>query len=139
MKSHYKNVTAILISLLVVINLIGCSRLMSSRMPAGSISMEQAYHRAIRGTESTQAGGTFRQARAKVALLRRAPHYRAYTRTPKNDISSQFSALPNPNIVMYVYPHQAGSGDNRMPVPGYSTVFPLYQHVYYAMPGESLR
>ena len=33
----------------------------------------------------------------------------------------------------------AGSGAARtdpVPVPGYSTVFPLYQRVQYAMPGE---
>ncbi|RMP98524.1 hypothetical protein ALQ14_04920 [Pseudomonas savastanoi pv. glycinea] len=35
---------------------------------------------------------------------------------------------------MYVFPHLAGS--DPAPVPGYMTVFPLYQRVQYAMPGE---
>lgn len=57
-----------------------------------------------------------------------------YTRTAQNEIYSQFKRLPNPDLVMYVYPHLAGS--DPVPVPGYSTVFPLYQRVQYAMPGE---
>ena len=35
---------------------------------------------------------------------------------------------------MYVFPHLSGS--ESVPVPGYSTVFPLYQRVHYALPGE---
>jgi len=46
-----------------------------------------------------------------------------YTRTARNEI-----------LVMYVYPHLAGT--DPVPVPGYTTVFPLYQRIQYAMPGE---
>ena len=35
---------------------------------------------------------------------------------------------------MYVFPHL--SGTEPTPVPGYSTVFPFYQRVQYALPGE---
>lgn len=58
----------------------------------------------------------------------------AYTRTAESEIYSQFKRLPNPDLVMYVFPHLAGS--DPVPVPGYSTIFPFYQHVQYAMPGE---
>lgn len=58
----------------------------------------------------------------------------AYTRTAQNEIFSQFKRLPNPDLVMYVFPHLAGT--DPVPVPGYSTVFPLYQRVQYALPGE---
>ena len=57
-----------------------------------------------------------------------------FTRTAQNEIYSQFKRLPNPDLVMYVFPHLAGS--DPAPIPGYSTVFPLYQRVQYAMPGE---
>ncbi|WP_032959110.1 TIGR03751 family conjugal transfer lipoprotein, partial [Bordetella hinzii] len=60
----------------------------------------------------------------------------AYTRTAANEIQRQFHRLPNPDLVMYVFPHLAGT--DPVPVPGYSTVFPLYQRVQYAMPGERL-
>ncbi len=57
-----------------------------------------------------------------------------YTRTARNEVYRQFQRLPNPDLVMYVYPHIAGT--DPVPVPGYSTVFPLYQRIQYAMPGE---
>jgi conjugative transfer region lipoprotein (TIGR03751 family) len=57
-----------------------------------------------------------------------------YTRTAANEIRNLFPRLPNPDLVMYVYPHL--SGTEQAPVPGYSTVFPFYQRVQYALPGE---
>lgn len=57
-----------------------------------------------------------------------------YTRTARNEVYRQFQRLPNPDLVMYVYPHLAGT--DPVPVPGYTTVFPLYQRIQYAMPGE---
>ena len=60
----------------------------------------------------------------------------SYSRTAQSEIYRQFHRLPNPDLVMYVFPHLAGS--DPVPVPGYSTVFPLYQRVQYAMPGERL-
>jgi conjugative transfer region lipoprotein (TIGR03751 family) len=58
----------------------------------------------------------------------------AYTRTAANEVYSQFHRLPNPDLVMYVFPHLAGS--DPVPVPGYTTVFPLFLRPRYAMPGE---
>ena len=57
-----------------------------------------------------------------------------YTRTARNEVYRQFQRLPNPDLVMYVFPHLAGT--DPVPVPGYSTVYPLYQRIQYAMPGE---
>ncbi|MGI0706402.1 TIGR03751 family conjugal transfer lipoprotein, partial [Pseudomonas aeruginosa] len=41
-----------------------------------------------------------------------------YTRTARNEVYRQFHRLPNPDLVMYVYPHLAGS--DPVPVPGYT-------------------
>ena len=137
MKIHCKLITISLISILGVVNLSGCSSLMSSKMPAGSISMQQSYNNAIDGTDGSSGSGSLNQVRNKVDTLReRNANYSGYTRNQENEINNQFPQLPNPSVVMYVYPHEAGTGYNLTPVPGYSTVFPLYQHVYYAMPGE---
>jgi conjugative transfer region lipoprotein (TIGR03751 family) len=57
-----------------------------------------------------------------------------YTRDVNSEIEQQFPRLPNPTLVMYVYPHL--STDSRLPVPGYSTAFPFYERPEYAMPGE---
>lgn len=59
----------------------------------------------------------------------------SYTRTAQNEIDALFVRLPNPDLVMYVFPHL--SGEEGVPVPGYSTVFPLYERVLYALPGEA--
>lgn len=59
---------------------------------------------------------------------------RSYTRNAASEIQSQFIRLPNPDLVMYIYPHL--TGDSPVPVPGYSTVFPFYTQVQYALPGE---
>lgn len=48
-------------------------------------------------------------------------------------MNNRFERLPNPDLTMHVFPHLA---QGRYPVPGYDTVFPLYETVQYAMPGE---
>ncbi|ENA9696699.1 TIGR03751 family conjugal transfer lipoprotein [Salmonella enterica subsp. enterica] len=58
----------------------------------------------------------------------------SYTRTAENEVQAQFKRLPNPDMTMYVFPHLT-EGEN-VPVPGYSTVFPLHTRVNYALPGE---
>lgn len=57
-----------------------------------------------------------------------------YTREAHNEIDTTFPRLPNPSLVMYVFPHLAGS--EQVPVPGYVTTFPMYERVEYALPGE---
>jgi len=57
-----------------------------------------------------------------------------YTREAHNEIDTTFPRLPNPSLVMYVFPHLAG--DEQVPVPGYVTTFPMYERVEYALPGE---
>ena len=113
--------------------------MMSSKMPAGSVSMEQAYNDAINGADN--ASVNLNQARADLKPLVLTPtdtEQGSISSGYANSINNQFPRLPNPNIVMYVYPHLAGSDPNQVPVPGYSTVFPMYDHVYYAMPGDVL-
>ena len=50
-----------------------------------------------------------------------------------NQIDNRFPRLPNPDLVMVVLPHLA---KGHYPIPGYVTVFPMYEKVEYAMPGE---
>jgi len=57
-----------------------------------------------------------------------------YTREAYNEIDTTFPRLPNPSMVMYVFPHLAG--DEQVPVPGYVTTFSMYERVEYALPGE---
>lgn len=57
-----------------------------------------------------------------------------YTRDAFTEIDVLFPRLPNPTLVMYVFPHLAG--ETRAPVPGYTTAFSMYEQVEYALPGE---
>jgi conjugative transfer region lipoprotein (TIGR03751 family) len=62
--------------------------------------------------------------------------YLAYTRTARSELDNLFPRLANPDLVIYVYPHLATR--TRAPIPGYTTVVPLYERVEYRLPGESL-
>jgi len=57
-----------------------------------------------------------------------------YSREAFNELDVRFPRLPNPSLVMYVFPHLAGP--ERTPVPGYATTFPMYERIEYALPGE---
>ena len=57
-----------------------------------------------------------------------------YARDACNEIDGLFPRLPNPTLVMYVFPHL--TGETRAPVPGYATAFPMYAQVEYALPAE---
>ena len=63
--------------------------------------------------------------------------YLPYTREVDTEIENLFPRLDNPDILIYVYPHLATR--TRAPIPGYSTVIPLYDQVHYRLPGESQR
>jgi conjugative transfer region lipoprotein (TIGR03751 family) len=125
-------VSAMLAGILV---LTGCSTSKEEMLPAGDSSMLELW-------QGDEGGGSSRHAAAARDSLRRpltdserqagVEADRSYSRTQESEISQQFPRLPNPDLVMYVYPHLA---DNA-PVPGYSTVFPFYSQVQYAMPGE---
>lgn len=138
MKTIKVLLTTSLISLAMA-GLTGCSSMLSSKMPSGSVSMAQTYNSAINGTDndSSTGDGSITQVRNQVRTLSLSmPNYVNYTQTQENQINNLFPLLPNPNVVLYVYPHLAGVGNDQTPVPGYSTAFPLYQQVNYAMPGE---
>ncbi|HCL5250658.1 TPA: TIGR03751 family conjugal transfer lipoprotein [Salmonella enterica] len=79
-----------------------------------------------------QSGGNAALLDAR-ARLRRPPDGPT-ARPEASAIRSQFPRLPNPDMVLYVFPHLNGD----TPVPGYSTVFPFYTRPRYALPGERL-
>ena len=118
----------------------GCSTNKDKLLPHGDQTMLDVWNA---GTTGAAGSASSRQLLDARAALRRPLDPRqsqplaenaGYSRTAQNEIYSQFPRLPNPDLVMYVFPHLAGS--DPAPIPGYTTVFPLYQRVQYAMPGE---
>lgn len=63
--------------------------------------------------------------------------YLPYTREVATETRNLFPRLANPDLLIYVYPHLATR--SRAPIPGYTTVIPLYERVQYRLPGESQR
>lgn len=119
--------------------LAGCSTTKDEMLPHGNETMMDVWMQGTGGGSGSVGERKLLDARQN---LRRSisttdsvvEENSRYTRTAQNEIYSQFKRLPNPDLVMYVYPHLAGS--DPAPIPGYSTVFPLYQRIQYAMPGE---
>ncbi|ATY89398.1 TIGR03751 family conjugal transfer lipoprotein [Pectobacterium atrosepticum] len=121
---------------LLIAFLSGCSTSKEEMLPAGEHSMLELWN----GADGE--GTTRRSAQAREALRRplstgenQASLHddRSYSRTQESEISQQFPRLPNPDMVIYIFPHLA---EGSTPVPGYSTVFPFYSQTQYAMPGE---
>lgn len=122
------------------LGLAGCQTNKEEMLPHGQNTMMDVWNQGTTGSAGSASSRQLLDARSE---LRRPIDVRAtqplqdnaaYSRTAQNEIYSQFKRLPNPDLVMYVFPHLAGS--DPAPVPGYTTVFPLYQRVQYAMPGE---
>lgn len=100
-------------------------------LPQDGPTMEQIYRRHM-GSAKEPAMPT---APGSHPGTDKAAPFRRYQDSSLEDIDTRFDRLPNPDLVMYVAPHLSPNG--RYPIPGYSTVFPLYESVEYAMPGEA--
>ncbi|SDG71640.1 conjugative transfer region lipoprotein, TIGR03751 family [Pseudomonas benzenivorans] len=118
----------------------GCSTSKEEMLPHGGATMMEVWDQGTTGSAGSAGSRLLLDARQSLRRPLAPPQAAvhndnaAFTRTAQNEIYSQFQRLPNPDLVMYVFPHLAGS--DPAPVPGYTTVFPFYQRVQYAMPGE---
>ena len=144
-RNWIETAAALLAAVGTVMVLGGCATSKDKLLPHGNHTMLDVWQQETGGSGGGPGGGQVaRQLLDARQGLRRpltegdvwaAPAANAaYTRTATNEIRQQFRRLPNPDLVMYVFPHLAGT--DPVPVPGYSTVYPLYQRVQYAMPGE---
>ena len=109
-----------------------CSTSKDELLPHGNQTMMEVWEQGTSGASNRQLVEARQALRRPLEFGQKDKN--AYNRTAQNEIYSQFKRLPNPDLVMYVFPHLAGS--DPAPIPGYSTVFTLYQRVQYAMPGE---
>lgn len=113
--------------------LAACASTKESVLPQDGPSM-QAIYEAHMQTLAARDPLAVRRELGPRALETEAEIPSAYLREAANEIDTRFPRLPNPTLVMYVFPHLAeGQG---VPVPGYVTTFPMYERVEYALPGE---
>lgn len=118
--------------LISVLLLGGCASTKDTVLPQDGKPMHQIYE------EHFEQIGEQRADHAREPLQRRPGSGEAnlheYTREVHSEIKAMFPRLPNPTLVMFVFPHLAGP--EGVPVPGYATSFPMYERVEYALPGE---
>lgn len=116
----------------------GCATTKDELLPHTGVTMQQLWEQgSTAGTDEQGVVAARGELRRPIANGQAIAERTRYTRNAANEIYSQFSRLPNPDLVMFVYPHLAGS--EGVPIPGYSTIFPLYSKPQYAMPGEGAR
>ncbi|MET5489556.1 TIGR03751 family conjugal transfer lipoprotein [Klebsiella variicola] len=114
--------------------LAGCSTSKDEMLPPGDSSMLELWNDGASASHATgESRTTLRRPVTDSERTIAQQTRESYSRTQENEIQQTFPRLPNPDMVMYVFPHLA---EGNTPVPGYSTVFPFYSQVQYALPGE---
>lgn len=128
---NYRN----LISALSLLGLFGCSTSQDDTLPNPQTSSEQVWQNQMSGggANTDALSQTQGELRMPLDMTTLAQRQSDYTRDSWREATNLFPRLPNPDVVLYVLPHQSGA----LPVPGYSTVFPLYERVHYAAPLDS--
>lgn len=121
--------------LCLAVLLTGCSTTKDDMLPPGDSTMLELWQKkGASARTATEARSTLRRGLTDDDSAVRQAIEESYTRTAENEIQQVFPRLPNPDMVIYIYPHMAGNAP--APVPGYSSVFPFYSRVQYALPGE---
>ena len=125
----------ILISVLGLISLVlaGCASTKEAVLPQDGPSMKAIYEGHVQEMNAHDPQIIRHELRNRPIHTGESA-LQGYTREAFNEIDVLFPRLPNPSLVMYVFPHLAGEA--HAPVPGYATAFPMYEQVEYALPGE---
>ncbi|MCK4870238.1 MAG: TIGR03751 family conjugal transfer lipoprotein [Gammaproteobacteria bacterium] len=116
-----------------LISLVGCaSTSFSGKIPNSGPTMANVYGQAMRQS----SGASVEHVRRGVNPTGLYAGQRAVRQNPAEIVTynQHFKLLPNPQVQMYVYPHLAGR--RQVPVPGYTTQFPMFNSVHYADPSE---
>ncbi|MBV6540739.1 TIGR03751 family conjugal transfer lipoprotein [Ursidibacter maritimus] len=120
--------------------LTACSTSQDKLLPPGDLSMKEIWEQGGNGGQSSimEARNALQFVRPINSAFANGAENKHYTRTAANEATNLFPRLPNPDLVMYVFPHLTDTLE-PVPVPGYTTVFPFYGRVQYAQPGERTR
>lgn len=125
----------LIIPIISISFLVGCSTSKDQMFPHTEETIASVWAKKLPNANINDAR---LQLRRNVDDLERIDEYSSYTRNAKNEIDSQFQRLPNPDLIMFIYPHFS-SNNGGSPVPGYSTIFSFFDKTHYAMPGERVK
>jgi len=125
--------------LVLALSISACTTEIKDLIPQDGPTMVEIYNGHLKNAGSGAPandvlGAARRGAAERASQPKPALDSVAYTRDVSNEIDNLFPTLENPTLVMHVFPHLAG--DERLPVPGYSTSFPMFERVEFALPGE---
>ncbi len=110
--------------LLAALWLAGCSTSKEQLLPPGDSTMLDLWRQKSGSPQMTaEARAVLRRDLNDVERNAQPAVAESYSRDANSEIQQQFPRLPNPDLVMYVFPHMTVG---NVPVPGYSTVFPFY-------------
>ncbi|MEW8139164.1 MAG: TIGR03751 family conjugal transfer lipoprotein [Candidatus Thiodiazotropha endolucinida] len=123
--------------------LVGCSSTSPNVVPSTGPDTLDVYQNHVAGIKTPPvASEGERQAavgdkKTSPKTMRQVGHadrdLAGYTRDANNEISLTFPRLPNPELIIYVFPHMSPKGH---PIPGYTTSIRMYEKDEYALPGE---
>ncbi|HBC5065884.1 TPA: TIGR03751 family conjugal transfer lipoprotein [Proteus mirabilis] len=125
------------LSLVMILLITGCNTSKEEILPAGNSTMRDIWQSKVgeikteKRQERAIQRGLLGSANPPSHLVNKSDIQQA-----KEHIQHHFPRLPNPDMVIYIYPHFVGS--EPTPIPSYSTVFPFYSKVQYALPNERL-
>lgn len=130
------NLQKIVFLLPLVFVLSACSTSKEALLPTGDTTVYDIWNEKSGGSAKLlEARNALQFVRPIQSSFANSANNAHYTRTADNEHKNLFPRLPNPDLVMYVFPHQTQSAE-PIGVPGYTTVFPFYGRIQYAMPGE---
>ena len=113
----------------------GCSMIggRSSPLPTSGPTMDEINRN--HSEHAAASGSAADTARARLPL-RAATEYDPGSAREEatRQIDRRFVRVQNPDLVMAVFPHLA---KGKYPIPGYQTIFPMYESVDYLLPGEA--
>ena len=116
----------------LILGVSGCAGTKETTLPQDGPSMQAIHDAHFEGLAGNTHGPRGLVATRPVASGE--ADLAGFSRSAHTELATVFPRLPNPTLVLYVFPHLAGP--EGLPVPGYATTFTLYERVHYALPGE---
>lgn len=129
-----------------ILMLSGCMSPGKNMIPqGGSMTMTQIYQNEtgnaptpISGSNISSSVSRTQQIRGDVQNISQndTQSVVGYASTSGNMINTEFKALPDPEIPIYIYPHFVRENDESYPKPAMMTAFFLYKRNHFALPNE---
>ena len=132
MATWIRPLSLVAVALAMAAGLTACATNKEDVFPQDGPDMASIYEQHQRSAGMARDPSLQRQG-LKRPIARGTADLHDFTQQAANEIAQVFPLLPNPQMVMFVFPHLSAEG---APVPGYSTAFPMYAVDQYAMPGE---